>query len=193
MCCDDVLDLSQIITSQTELQKLGIYECYGHDFGFLETFKQLRNAQLHLPVVFTLEYRYFEVEHLRRISIFPPFYDCHPTVHRILAESFDTDRDSYTTLVDARVIDGLSIYLVDCCDLPSIQVLTKNMTMTFPNITSLTFFFENPCEKIVSFLLFMIVLELNIIRVILAITGDEKYYLFIPLPACVRVLSLGRS
>ena len=144
LCCDEVLDLSRIITSQTELQKLGIYE---KDLGFLRTLKELQNTQLHLPVVFSLEYHYHGPELPQKISIFPPFYDCHPSIHQVLAETFGTDQDSYT-----RKIDTLSIYLVDSCDLPSIQVLTKNMTMTFPNLTSLTFSFENPCEQIVSFL-----------------------------------------
>ena len=100
-------------------------------------------------MVFTLEYG------INRISIFPPFHDWHPTV-RFLAEAFDIDQFSYT-LSDSRVIDGFSIYLVDSCDLPSIQVLAKNMAITFPNITSLKIFFENPSEKIVSFLFTMMV------------------------------------
>ena len=128
------------------MRKLGIYENYGNDFGFLGNLKQLQSAQLHLPVVFTLEYGFYELDDLYSVSIFPALNDCHPTLHRVLAESFNT------TLVDARFIYGLSIYLVDSCDLPSIQVLTKNMVTTFPSITSLTFSFENPCEKIVSFL-----------------------------------------
>ena len=155
LCCNEVFGLSRIITSQTELQKLGICLCgFGYDFGFLGTLKQLRNAQLHLPVVLTLDYRFYEVECLHRISIFPAFYDCHSTLHQVLAKSFDIDQDpsSYTMLADACEIDTLSIYLFDSSDLPSVQVLTKNMIMTFPNITSLTFSFENPCEKIVSFL-----------------------------------------
>ena len=130
---------------------LGIYKHYGYEFGFLGALKQLQNTQLYLPVVLTLEHGCYNFEGINRISIFPPFYDCHPTVHQVLAESFDIDRNSYT-LADARVIDGISIYLVDSCDLSSIHVLTENITTTFPNITSLTFSFETPCEKIVSFL-----------------------------------------
>ena len=148
---DEALDLSRIIRSQTELQTLGLYRDCGNDLGFLGTLKQLRDAQVHLPVVFALDYDYYGSEKINRISVFPPFYDCHLTVHQVLAESFDTDQD-YSTLIGA-----LDIYLVDSCDLPSIQVFTKNMSMTFPNITSLTFSFENPCEDIVSFLLTMFV------------------------------------
>ena len=85
-------------------------------------------------------------------------------------------------LADAGRVFALSIYLVDSCDLLSIQVLTKNMSMTFPKIDVLAFCFENQCE-VVSFLLTMILLELKSMPVISAITGDEKNYLFIPSPA----------
>lgn len=144
LCCDEVLDLSRIITSQNDLQKLGIYMHYG-DFGFLGSLKQLQNAQLHLPVVFALEYRYYE--ELIMICIFPAFYsiDCYPSIHQVLAEPLDKDHNT-------NQIYALGIYLVDSCDLSSVHALTKNMTVTFPNITSLAFSFENPYEKIVSFL-----------------------------------------
>ena len=161
LCCDESLDLFQIIRSQTELQILGIYEYYDNEVGFLKTLKRLQNAQLHLPVIVTLESEssnfgsYFFID---RISIFPSFYsvDRHPTIHQVLAESFN---ENYTTrLADAVGVSALSIYLVDSCDMPSIYMLTKNLTMTFPKIVELTFWFENPCE-IVSFLLTMIILE----------------------------------
>ena len=145
--CDEGLDLSRIIRSQTELQMLGIHEYSNDNFGFLKILKELQNAQVHLPVVFALDYGYDEVFH--RISIFPGFYDCHPAIHQVLAESFDEDQGS----INAGAIDA---YLVDPCDLPSIQVLTKNLTMTFPDITSLTFYADYPYE-IVSFLLTMVV------------------------------------
>ena len=152
LCCDEGLDLSRIITSQTELQMLGIYEYYEF-LEFLGTLKELQNAQLQLPVVITLDYGCYETEGFTWLSIFPPFYDCHSTVHQVLAKHFDDiDEDSYTLLGDGRTIGSLSIYLVDSCDLPSIHGLTKNMSMMFPDISSLTISFENPCEKIVSFL-----------------------------------------
>ena len=124
---------------------------------FLEILKRLRNAQLHLPVVATLERIIYSGTY--KINIFPAFHsiDRHPTIHQVLAEY---KGQSYYML--GRVF-ALSIYLVDACDLSSIQVLAKNMTMTFPNIDELIFCFEDQCE-IVSFLLTMILLELRSIR-----------------------------
>ena len=87
---------------------------------------------------------------------------------------------------DAGDICQLSIYLVDSCDMSSIHVLMKSMTMTFPKITPLTFCFENP-YGIVSFLLTMIILDLTSIRVISAITGDEENCLFIFRPGRVGI------
>lgn len=147
LCCDEALDLSRIITSQNELQKLGIYVHYGN-FGFLGGLKQLQNAQIHLPVVFTLDHRHYE--YIIRMSIFPAFYsiDRIPSIHQVFAEPLDKAQGTYNT----NKIYELAIYLLDSCDLHSIHALTKNMAMTFPNITSLVFAFENPCEEIVSFL-----------------------------------------
>ena len=133
------------------------YESY-HGLRFLETLKELQNAQLHLPVIFALIYHGHESEVLQRISIFPTFYDCLPAIHQVLAESFDKDQGSY----NASTIDA---YLVDSCDLPNIhwQVLTKNVPMTVPsggytNVTLLTFVVRNTRPYvIVSFLLTMIV------------------------------------
>jgi hypothetical protein len=171
--CDLCLDLSQIIKSQTDLQILGLYELDGR-FGVLQTFKQLKSAQLHLPVIVALR-----IIGSNGISVFPAF-NCCSSIYQVLAESFDKpgERSCYP-LADAS---GLSIYLVDSCDMPSIHVLTKNLAMRLPDLTWLTFCFENPC-KIVSFLLTMIVLELKSICVISAVTrnGDKKNYLFIPL------------
>ena len=143
----------------TELQILGIYEYYDDDVGFLETLKRLQIAQLHLPVVVTLEYNGYAGFH--GIGIFPAFYsiDRHPTIHQVLDTSFDKDIGSYRLANAVNLnIHTLSIYLVDSCDMHGIHVLTKNMTMKFPKIVYLTFCFENPCE-IVSFLLTMIILE----------------------------------
>ena len=135
---------------------------------FLETLKRLPNTQLHLPVMATLERMRFSQTYM--INIFPAFYsiDRHPTIHRVLYEYFDKDQNYYYMHADVTrdvgKVSALSIYLVDTFDLPSIQVLTKNMTMTFPEIGELTFCFENQCE-IVRFLSTMIVLELKSIRV----------------------------
>ena len=167
------------------MQTLGIYKYYDgyyeHDFEFLRIFKQLQIAQLHLPVVVILEYDRYENLN-NNISILPAFYsiDRHPIIHQVLAKSFGNDQGSYM-LADAGRISWLSIYLVDSFDMPSIHVLTKDMTMTFPGIIYLTFSFENSCE-IVSFLLSIIVFGLINIHVISAITGDERNYLFIPSP-----------
>jgi hypothetical protein len=139
------------------LQILGIHQFYDEEVGFLQTLKRL---QLHLPVVVSLEWDKYN--NFRKIRIFPAFYsiDRYPTIYQVLAESFDKDRSSYRLADAGRVVSALDIYLIDSCDIPSIHVLTKNMTMKFPGITSLTYCFENPCE-IVSFLLTMIVLELK--------------------------------
>ena len=147
----------------------------------MKTLKQIQNAQLHLPVVVALELDHYA--ELYKISIFPAFcsVDRHPTIHQVLAEYFDEDKTYTLPVVGTGNIYQLSIYLVDSCDMPSIQVLMKNMSVTFPEVSTLTFCFENPCRcKIVSFLLTMIILELTSIRVISAITGDEENCLFIP-------------
>ena len=152
LCCDDALDLSRIITSQTELWKLGIKEYYGKDTGFFATLKRLQNAQSHLPVVFTFDHGNFQHEGITRIIIFPPFYDS--TIHQVLAEYHDIDQDSHKSrlpVAAAHLIDALSIYLIDSYDLPSIHVLTENVAMTFSNIFMLTISIENPCKNIVSF------------------------------------------
>ena len=147
------------------MQILGICKYDGDGDSFLETLKWLQNAQLHIPAVVTLEYDY--ITNCDRISIFPALYsiDRHPTIHQILAKSVGG-------------LPALSIYLVDSCDVPSIHVLTTNMTMKFSEIVYLILCFENPCE-IVSFLLTITVLELKSIRMISAITGREENYFFI--------------
>jgi len=178
--CDPILDLSQIIKSQTDLQILGIYYSYGDRFDFLGTFKQLQSAQLHLPVIVALGVGVHDI--VNGISVFPALnsIDRCPSIYQVLAESFDKrEGPLYTTGMMLVEISGLSIHLVDSCDMPSIHVLTKNMITRFPELISLTFCFENPC-KIVSFVLTMIILELRSIYVISAITGYKEDYLFIP-------------
>jgi hypothetical protein len=155
--CDSFLDLFQIIKSQTDLDILGIYYSYGDRTDFLRTFKQLQSAQLPLPVIVAWEIdvhgnpSIYDI--FNGISVFPAFnsIDRYPSFYQVLAESFDKsgERSCYP-LADAC---GLSIYLVDSCDMPSIYVLTKNLAMALPElqVTRLTFCFENLC-KIVSFL-----------------------------------------
>ena len=124
---------------------LGIFQFYYYpEYKFLEILRQLQNAQLHLPVVFALGYSAHNV--LYRIVIFPAFYHCHPAIRQILAKSFDEVQGSN----NASAIDA---YLVDSCNLPSIQVLTENITTMVPNITSLIFYVHDPCE-IVNFFFF---------------------------------------
>ena len=88
--CNESLNLSRIIRSQTELQILGIYkycdEYHAHEFEFLGILKRLQIAQIHLPVVVMFEYSEF-FEDFYEISIFPAFYsiDCHPTIHQAQA------------------------------------------------------------------------------------------------------------
>ena len=146
--------ITVMIIFDCKLQMLGIFQYYRdyHEFRveFLETLKQLQNAQLHVPVVFALGCNNAYTIH--RISIFPAFYDCHPAIHEVLVESFD--KGSY----NAGAIDA---YLIDSCDLPSIQVLIKNTCMRFPDVTPLNFYFRLDSyyrdSEIVSFLLTMIV------------------------------------
>jgi hypothetical protein len=143
------LDISRIISSQTELQIFGIYEDDQQKFEFLGTLKQLQNAQLHLPVVIALQCD--SDGEFDRITIFPAFYsiDRHPIIHQALAESLDKDMSRLADAGPGRSEVSeftLVIYLVHSGDLPSIHVLTKNMTMIFPKIIYLTFCFEIQCE-----------------------------------------------
>ena len=150
------------------MQILGIYEYYDHEFEILGTIRHLQDAQLRFPVIVTFECNCFTKSE-DRISIYPAFYtiDRHPTIHQVLVETFDKSQSSYTLAKISR----LSIYLVDSFDMPSIHVFTKNMTMTFPEIIYLGFFFENQCEIVsLSFKLATIVRELKSIHVISAIT-----------------------
>ena len=173
--CNNILDLPRIIRSQNELQILGIYNnC--HKESFMESLKRLQNAQLHLPVVVTLEQEsYFPFD---KISIFPAFYssDRCSTFHQVLAESFEKDRGSSDIWTYVGGVFELFIYLVDSCDMPSIHALTKSMAMRFPQINSLTFCFEHQCD-IVRFLLIIIIPEL---RNVSGITGNEENCLPIP-------------
>ena len=154
-CCDDcytadVLDISQIIKSQTELQILGLYS--GNPRNILITLKELHNAQLFLPIVFTLESESFNVV-LDHISIFPTFHsvDRWATIPQSLAQSFCKDQHNFVATKADDILE-LSIYLIDSSDMPSIYALAKNMAMNFPQIDWLNLYFEHRSE-IVSFLL----------------------------------------
>ena len=149
--CNNVLNISQIIKSQTGLEILGLYT-YGRPVNILKTLKELHN-QLFLPIVFT-----FNAGH--DISIFPAFYslDRRATISQVLAQSFCKDRSNYhyksVTKFKAGDFFQLSIYLTDSFDLPSIYTLAKDMAVNFPQINwlYLNLLFERRCE-IVSFLL----------------------------------------
>jgi hypothetical protein len=119
----------------------------GDEVGFLGTFKRLQSAQVHLPVIVALEIDHFDC--VNGISVFPAFnsIDRRPSICQVLTESFDKLEEGRPYTHD---ICGLSIYLVDSCDMPSIHELAKNMTTRFPELIWLTFCFENRCE-IVSF------------------------------------------
>jgi len=139
--CDQAHDLSRIIRSQTDLQILGIYDFYDGKGSFQESLKSLQNDQLHLPIVITLEND--RKDSFDSIGIFPAFYpiDRYPAIHQVLVELFQDPFSSYMLTVKCE----LTIYLFDSCDMPSIHVLTKNLTMA-SQIISLNFNFENPCE-----------------------------------------------
>ena len=149
--CHNVLNISQIIKSQTELQILGIYS---PDIprNILKTLRKFQNAQIICPIVLGLERESF-TPHSNHISIFPSFYsvDRRATIHQVLTRSFCKDQ-GYYMVAKAHNITELSIYLVDTSDMPSISVLAKNMAVSFPQIGFLNLCFERRCQ-IVSFLL----------------------------------------
>jgi hypothetical protein len=131
--CNDVLDISQIIKSQTELQIFGLYEPRGtrHIPKILE---KLHNAQLFLPIVVTLERKRSTLDP-DHITIFPAFYsvDRWATIHQVLTQSFCNDRGKYMTTNPDNILD-LSIYVIDSSDMPSISELAKNMAVSFPQL-----------------------------------------------------------
>ena len=143
--------------------------------NILNDLKELHNAQLFFPIVFTLDREIF-IPFLNHISIFPAFYsvDRRATIHQVLAQSFSKDQGDYL-LARAENIYTLTIYLNDSSDMPSIYALAKDMAATFPNIYDLKLWFERRCE-IVSFLLTVdettTAPDLKGISIILATTGD---------------------
>ena len=143
--------ISQIIKNQTELQILGLYIPGGTRY-ILKTLKELYNAQLFFPIIFTLERESF-TPYPDHISIFPMFYsvDRRTTIHQVLAQSLGKDQGNYM-VASVDKVRWLSIYLIDSSDIPSISALAKDMAVSFPQIDVLNLCFERLCE-IVSFLL----------------------------------------
>jgi hypothetical protein len=117
------------------------------------TLKELHNAQLFLPIVFTLEGECLKSLAPCHIGIFSLFYsdDRRGTIPQALAQSFCKDpADDIHYKPDE--VGVLSIYLIDSSDLPSISALAKGMAVSFPQVFRLNLCFEHRCE-IVSFLL----------------------------------------
>ena len=117
----------------------------------LKILKELHNAQLFLPIVFTLESDTSIVTN--HIGIFPSLYsvDRRATIHQVLAQSICKDKgDLMVTKADN--ITRLSIYLINPSNLPSIYVFAKDIAVSFPRIDWLFLWFERQSE-IVSFLL----------------------------------------
>ena len=145
-----VVNISEVIKSQTELQILGLYSPRGTR-SILKTLKELHNAQLFLPIVLILERESF-TPYPDHISIFPAFYsvDRCATIHQVLAKSFCKDQGFYM-VANTDNIRELSIYLTDSSDMPSVFALAKNMALSFPQIGNLNLCFERR-SGIVSFL-----------------------------------------
>ena len=147
----EIFNISRIIKCQSELKILGLYArrfrhwhirhaSDGPTRNILKTLKELHNAQLFFPIVFTLDSAV-----LGHISIFPAFYSVNrqATIPQALTQSLCKSRFD---------IIELSIYLIDSSDMPSTYSLAKDMVVSFPQIAYIKLFFECRCE-IVSFLL----------------------------------------
>jgi hypothetical protein len=117
------------------------------------TLKELHNAQLFLPIVFTLEKESLESLASWHIGIFPLFYsvDRRGTIPQALAQSLckDPAEDIHSKADD---VGELSIYLINSSDMPFISALAKGMAVSFPQVFRLNLCFEHRCEN-VSFLL----------------------------------------
>ena len=134
------------------MQIIGLYYS-GSRGSILRTLKELHNAQLFLPIIFTLGCGTTEFYH--HVSIFPVFYsvDRRATIPQVLAQSFCKDQGDFMP-AKAENIGWLSIYLIDSSDMPSIYALAKDMVVSFPEIGQIDMWFERRCE-IMSFLLTM--------------------------------------
>jgi hypothetical protein len=86
-------------------------------------------------------------------NIFPAFcsVDRYAAIPQALAQFFCKDQGNFA-VAKAENICGLSIYLTDSSDMPSIRALVKDMAAIFLQIGWLDLWFEHRCE-IVSFLL----------------------------------------
>lgn len=147
--CNDGINVSRVIESQTELRILGIY---GNAISrnLLKTLQQFQNAQLFLPMVVMLRESWNSLS-FDSISIFPAFYsvDRSATIYQQLAKSFDGDQ-GFNMRANADQVIQLSIYLVDSSDIRTICTLAKNMAATFPLVYWLNFVFECQCEIVSS-------------------------------------------
>ena len=110
--------------------------------NFLKTLKHFHDAQLFRPTIFTLQCEGYRPS---SITIFPAFHSlCRiATIPQLLTKSFDEYQSHHLEI-------GLSVYLTDSSDMPTIHALAKGMAGCFPRIWCLSFLFERPCE-IVSF------------------------------------------
>ena len=138
------------------MQILGLYTP-GGSRDVLKNLKELQNSQLSFPIVLTLERQSFN-SFPDHINIFPMLYsvDRRATIPQVLAQSLslckDEDDHYMPVLSKTHNIRGLSIYLIDSSDIPSIYALAKEMAVYFPQISWLNLWFEHRCN-IVSFLL----------------------------------------
>jgi hypothetical protein len=132
------------------LQTLGLY--VRNPSNILITLKELHDAQLFLPIVFTLQNDGY-YSNLYHIGIFPLFYsvDRRGTIPQALAQSLCKDPSDHIRF-KAEGVGQLSIYLIDSSDIPSISALAKEMALSFSKIYLLNLFFKHRC-RIVSFLL----------------------------------------
>jgi len=144
-CHDHFLNISEIIKSQTELQILGLYTDENQKI-IRKTLKELHDAELSPPIIFTLEVESF-LPYPDHICIFPTFYsvDRRATIPQVLAQSLFKDHGNYL-VTRGEDIYKLSIYLADSSDMPSISEFSRNMAVRFPQIRYLHFVFERPCE-----------------------------------------------
>ena len=116
--------------------------------NLLKTLKEFYNVQLFLPIVLTMEHGSFSTNP-DHISIFPAFYSVNrrSTIPQVLVQSFG---DKYVYARDSSFL-GLSIYLFDSSDMPSIYALAMDVSTIFPRIGWINLMFERRCA-IVSFL-----------------------------------------
>ena len=148
--CPYVLDISQIIKSQTDLQILGLY--FSRLSSPLKTLKKLHDAQFYLPIVLTFDSLSFS-SIPDGIKIFPDLYsvDRRATISQALAQSICKGR-SNCMVIKADNIVHLSIYMIDSSDMPYVYALAKEVAEIFPRIHWLYLWFERG-PKIVSLIL----------------------------------------